>query len=97
MAIAQGSNFLEAMQSTLSAEDEEYLQHLKAYFATSEDNQSVAQIEINLSAIAALKLKRQSEYATIHRTLTEHTDRITAVAISPDGQTLVSGSNDKTI
>lgn len=95
--IPQGTNPLEAMQSVLSAEDEEYLQHLKAYFATSGDNQSVAQIERNLSAIADLKLKRQLEYATVDRTLTEHTDRITSVAISPDGQTLVSGSNDKTI
>jgi WD40 repeat protein/tRNA A-37 threonylcarbamoyl transferase component Bud32 len=30
-------------------------------------------------------------------TLTGHTDRVNSVAISPDGQTLVSGSNDKTI
>ncbi|HCF27228.1 MAG TPA: hypothetical protein DEV81_08500 [Cyanobacteria bacterium UBA11049] len=95
--VAQGSNPLEAMQSALSVEDEEYLQHLKSHFVVLGDSQSVTQIERNLSAIAELKLKRQLEYATVARSLTEHTDRITAVAISPDGQTLVSGSNDKTI
>lgn len=55
--IAQGSNPLEAMQSALSVEDEEYIKHLKSYFAAFGDNQSVAQIEKNLSAIADIKLK----------------------------------------
>ncbi len=31
------------------------------------------------------------------RTLTDHTDSVNSIAISPDGQTLVSGSADKTI
>jgi WD40 repeat protein len=31
------------------------------------------------------------------RTLTDHTAAVYGVAISPDGQTLVSGSADKTI
>jgi hypothetical protein len=95
--VPQGSNPLEAMQLALSVEDEEYLKHLKSCFVALGDTQSVAQVERNLSVLAKLKLKGQLEYATVNRTLTEHTDRITSVAISPDGQTLVSGSNDKTI
>lgn len=95
--VTQNTNPLEAMQLALSLEDEEYLQHLKAYFEAIGDSQSVAQVEINLSAIANLKLKRQLEYATVYHTLNKHTDRITSVAISSDGQTLASGSNDKTI
>ncbi|HAT15844.1 MAG TPA: WD40 repeat domain-containing protein, partial [Microcoleaceae bacterium UBA11344] len=31
------------------------------------------------------------------RTLSGHSDNVLSVAISPDGQTLVSGSRDKTI
>lgn len=95
--IQPGSHPLEAMQLALSVEDEAYLKQLKSCFFAIGDERSVAQIEENLSAIANLKLKRQLEYATVTRTLIEHTDEITSVAIHPDGQTLVSGSNDKTI
>jgi WD40 repeat protein len=34
---------------------------------------------------------------TLLHTLTDHTDSVTSVALSADGQTLVSGSVDKTI
>jgi hypothetical protein len=95
--VPQGSHPLEAMQLALSLEDEKYLQHLKLCFLALGDSESVAQVERNLSAIAASKFKHQLEYASVNRTLTEHTDRITSVAISPDGNTLISGSNDKTI
>ena len=34
---------------------------------------------------------------TLERTLTEHTDKVSSVAFSPDGSTLASGSHDNTI
>ena len=37
------------------------------------------------------------EKLALLRTLSGHTDAVTSVAISPDGQTLASGSRDETI
>jgi hypothetical protein len=91
------SNPLAAMQLALSVEDEAYLLHLREYFVALGDSQSVTQVERNLDAIASLKLKSQLEYATVCHTLTEHADKITSIALGPDGETLVSGSVDKTI
>lgn len=93
----QTSHPLEAMQLALNVEDEAYLLQLRDYFKALGDSRSIAQVENNLNAIADLKLKSQLEYATVSHTLTAHTDKITSIALSPDGETLVSGSIDKTI
>lgn len=93
----QGSHPLQAMQSAVRIEDEEYVEKLREYFAAVGDSQSITYVEELLNAIANLKYKRQDEYAYFSHTLTGHSDQITSVAISPDGQTLVSGCADKTI
>jgi WD40 repeat protein len=46
--------------------------------------------------IHVIKLWRVSDGSLV-RTLTEHTDWVSSVAFSPDGQVLVSGSGDRTI
>ncbi len=97
VVVPQSSHPLEAMQLALSVEDEAYLQQLRDCSIALGDSHSVAQVENNLNAIANLKHKSQLEYATVSHTLTAHTDKITSIAFSPDGETLVSGSIDKTI
>ncbi|MEC4814079.1 MAG: WD40 repeat domain-containing protein [Scytonema sp. PMC 1069.18] len=93
----QGSHPLEMMRAALSIEDEGYIAKLKECFTTVGDTQSVSYTEDLLNAIANLKKQRKSEYAYHLYTLTGHSDKITSIAISPDGQTLVSGCADKTI
>jgi hypothetical protein len=93
----QGSHPLRAMQSVLRIEDEEYVEKLREFFAAAGDRHSMTYVEELLHAIANLKHKRQQEYAYLCHTLTGHSDKVTSVAISPDGQTLVSGCADKTI
>lgn len=91
------SHPLQAMESALRVEDEKYVEKLREYFATVGDKQSMTYVKELLNVIATLKYKRQDEYAYLSYTLNEHSDKITSVAISPDGRTLVSGCADKTI
>lgn len=93
----QLSNPLQAMQSAVRIEDLEYVEKLREYFVAVGDSQSVCDVESVLNAIANLKHKRQQEYAYLSHTLTGHSGKISSIAISPDGQTLVSGCADKTI
>lgn len=88
---------LQTMQSAVKIEDEEYIEKLREYFAAVGDSQSISHVEGLLQAIANLKHKRQQEYADLRHTLTGHSGKVSSVAISPDGQTLVSGCTDKTI
>lgn len=93
----QGSHPLKAMQSALRIEDEEYVEKLREFFAAAGDSHSMTYVEELLNAIANLKHKRKDEYASLCHTFTGHSDKVTSVAISPDGETLVSGCADKTI
>ncbi|MBW4616528.1 MAG: WD40 repeat domain-containing protein [Desmonostoc vinosum HA7617-LM4] len=90
-------NPLEAMSSTVRIEDEEYIQKLKQYFTTIGESQSVNQLEKILDAIANLKHKLTLKPATLSYTQIAHPCKVTAVAISPDMEILVSGCADRTI
>jgi WD domain, G-beta repeat len=92
-----GCNPLQAMQSAVKVEDEEYIEKLREYFAIVGDNQKIADIEEILNAIANLKQQRQQDYAHLIHTLTGHAAKVSSIAISYDGKTLVSGCADKTI
>ncbi|MBE9208686.1 WD40 repeat domain-containing protein [Nostoc sp. LEGE 06077] len=88
---------LEAMQSAIKIEDEEYVHKLQAYFMAVGDRQSIASIEKILQAIATLKHKLTLESPELIHTLTGHSGKVASVAISPDGETVVSGCADQTI
>ncbi|AFY42579.1 WD40 repeat domain-containing protein [Nostoc sp. PCC 7107] len=88
---------LEAMLSAIKIEDEEYFDQLKEYFMVVGDRQSIASIEKILQAIATLKDKRTLESPELIHTLTGHSGKVASVAISPDGETVVSGCADQTI
>ncbi|OCQ89912.1 hypothetical protein BCD64_18390 [Nostoc sp. MBR 210] len=90
-------NALEAMQSAIKIEDEEYIYKLQEYFIAVGDRQSVASTEKILQAIATLKHKRNLESPELIYTLTGHSGKVASVAISPDGETVVSGCADQTI
>ncbi|NMG08464.1 WD40 repeat domain-containing protein [Brasilonema sp. UFV-L1] len=93
----QGRHPLVAMQSAVKIEDQEYIEKLKEYFAAVDDSQNVIYVEELLNTIAKAKDKHQEKSAYLSHTLTGHSDKVTSVAICPDGQTLVSGCVDKTI
>ncbi|MBW4686491.1 MAG: WD40 repeat domain-containing protein [Komarekiella atlantica HA4396-MV6] len=91
------SNLLEAMHSVIRIEDEEYVQKLREYFMTVGDRQSILDVEKLLDAIANLKHKHPLESTDPSYTLIKHSSKVTSVAISPDGNILVSGCVDKII
>ncbi|GAB1544572.1 hypothetical protein NUACC21_72480 [Scytonema sp. NUACC21] len=92
-----GKHLLQPMQSALRIEDKEYLEKLRECFAKVGDNQKMAYVEELLNEIANLKTQRKNEYAYLSYTLTGHSEKITSVAMTSDGLTVVSGSADKTI
>ncbi|MDB9344352.1 WD40 repeat domain-containing protein [Nodularia spumigena CS-586/05] len=98
-------NPFEAMQSAIKLEDKAYLEKLKEYFTAVGDSESIADVDQLLDAIAA---QRSAEIAQLQHqltlaspsakyTLTAHSGKVTSVAISSDGEVLVSGCADKTI
>ncbi len=91
------SNLLEAMRSAARVEDAEYFQQLKEYFAVVGDSQSITYVEEILYAIASNQPKYHQQGVYLSHTLTGHSGKITSIAISPDGQNLVSGCTDKTV
>ncbi|KAB8331793.1 WD40 repeat domain-containing protein [Scytonema tolypothrichoides VB-61278] len=93
----QSSHPLQAMQSAVKIEDEEYIEKLKEYFTAVGDSHSMTYAEELLNAIATHKDQRQQESAYLSHTFTGHSDKVTSVAICPDGNILVSGCADKTI
>ena len=90
-------NPLETMRSVVKLEDEKYIQKLKEYFVAVGDSKIINELEEVLSEIAKLKHQRQEEYASLNHTLTGHSDKVTSIAISPDGETLIGGCADKNI
>ncbi|MBK1986746.1 WD40 repeat domain-containing protein [Sphaerospermopsis aphanizomenoides BCCUSP55] len=88
---------LQAMQLAVKIEDENYITKLKEYFAAVGDNQNLVYVETILEGIATLKNKHNLEKVNLHHTLTGHSGKVSSVAISPDGQVLVSGCADQTI
>jgi hypothetical protein len=91
------ANPLEAMQLAVAIEDEEYIQKLKEYFTAVGDRQSILDVEKLLDAIANLKHQYPLKSPDLGYILTEYSGKVTSIAISPDGEMLVSGCTDKTI
>ncbi len=85
------------MQLAVGIEDEEYIQKLKEYFTAVGDRQSILDVEKLLDAIANLKHQHTLKSPELSYTLTEYSGKVTSIAISPDGEILVSGCADKTI
>jgi WD40 repeat protein len=90
-------NPLQAMQSAVKLEDKAYLQGLKDYFTAVGDRYSLFYVDKLLDAIAHLKYELSIEYPNLNYTLTAHSGQVTSVAITADGEVLVSGCADKTI
>ncbi|MBW4512813.1 MAG: WD40 repeat domain-containing protein [Scytonematopsis contorta HA4267-MV1] len=97
VSLQQGFNPLAAMQHAVRIEDEEYVEKLRGYFAVIGDTQSLAYVEEISQAIINLKQQRKLTYAYVKHCLTGHSGIVTSIAISNDGETLVSGCADKTI
>ncbi|MCG6137348.1 MAG: WD40 repeat domain-containing protein [Nostoc sp. LLA-1] len=97
VSLQECANPLEAMQLAVKMEDAEYLQKLKEYFTAVDDRQSILDVEKLLDAIAHLKHKITLASPRLGHTLTGHTGKVASVAISADGEVLVSGCADKTI
>jgi WD40 repeat protein len=88
---------IDAMQSAIKIEDEEYICKLKEYFTAVGDRQNIAAVDKLLTAITTLKHKRTLESPELIHTLTAHSGKVTSVAINLDGEILVSGCVDQTI
>ncbi|MBD2252322.1 WD40 repeat domain-containing protein [Nostoc parmelioides] len=97
VSLQQFTSPLEAMQSALKIEDEEYIQKLREYFTAIGDRHSLESVEKLLEAIATLKYKRSLEYPDLTKTITGHSGKVTSVDISIDGEVLVSGCTDQTV
>ncbi len=93
----QVNNLVEAIRNAATTADTPYLRKLKEYFSAIGDRQGINEVEEILYAIADSRYPRQLKNAYLSHTLTGHTGKISSVAITADGQILVSGSADKTI
>jgi len=81
-------------------EDEAFVIKLKEYFTAIDDRQSIADLDGVLAQIDSLKNSYNSynsESVNVLHTLTGHLDKVSAIAINPDGEVLVSGYADKTV
>ncbi|MEG4861575.1 WD40 repeat domain-containing protein [Microcoleus sp. K1-B6] len=90
-------NLLEVFKSTLTVADSEYVQKLTGCLAAIGESRYREMILEVIKRHQEVKPKCLLENFSVVRTLTRHFDSVNSVAISPDGQTLVSGSRDKTI
>ncbi|AUT04025.1 hypothetical protein CLI64_28620 [Nostoc sp. CENA543] len=97
VSVQEFANPLEAMLSAIKIQDEEYVHKLKEYFLVVNDRQSFLEVEKLLAAIAHLKTKLALEAPSVGYTLKGHAGKVTSVAISPDGEVLVSGCTDQNI
>jgi len=78
-------------------EDEAFVVKLREYFTGIGDRQSIADTEQVLTQIELLKNKRQFTSVPVLYTLNKHFAKVSSVAISPDGKTLISGCFDQTV
>jgi uncharacterized protein with WD repeat len=97
VSLQQFTHPLEAMQSAIKIEDEEYIQKLRQYFKVINDRQSLQFIDKLIDAIATLKYKRSLESPNLTKTITGHSGKVTSIAISPDGEVLVSGCTEQAV
>ena len=81
-------------QEQLEAERQEQLEAERQEQLEAERQE---QLEAERQRQREIERKRKLENASVVCTLTGHSNSVNSVAISPDGQILVSGSDDKTI
>ena len=89
-------NLLEVFKSTLTVADSEYVEKLTGCLAAIGESRYQEMIleEIKRKEV---EHRRKLENVSVVHTLTGHSDEVASVAITPDGLTLVSGSDDSTI
>ncbi|BCL39480.1 WD40 repeat domain-containing protein [Nostoc sp. MS1] len=97
VSLQQFTHPLEAMQSAVKIEDEEYIQKLRKYFTAIDDRTSLQLTDKLIDAIATLKYKRSLESPNLSKTITGHSGKVTSIAISPDGEVLVSGCTEQAV
>ncbi|WP_180274674.1 WD40 repeat domain-containing protein [Tychonema bourrellyi] len=96
-------NLLEVFKSTLTVADSEYVEKLTGCLAAIGESRYREMIGEDIKAERQrqreeVERKRKLENVSVVHTLTGHSDGVNYVAISPDGQTLVScGDDDTTI
>ncbi|WP_052345101.1 WD40 repeat domain-containing protein [Planktothrix rubescens] len=98
-------NLLEVFKSTLTVADMEYVEKLTGCLAAIGESRYREMILEEIRHKEAepkrqqeeSERKRKLENVSVVHTLTGHSEVVFCLAISPDGQTLVSGSSDKTI
>ncbi|HEY9803810.1 MAG TPA: hypothetical protein V6D25_25935 [Leptolyngbyaceae cyanobacterium] len=97
VSLQQFAHPLEAMQSAIKIEDEEYIQKLRQYFTIINDRHSLQLLDKIVDAIATLKYKRSLECPNLTKTITGHSGKVTSIAVSPDGEVLVSGCTEQAV
>ncbi|ADI64112.1 WD40 repeat domain-containing protein [Trichormus azollae] len=97
VSIREVTHPLKAMQLAVKIEDETYITKLKEYFTAVGDGENLIYVESILEEISSLKAKCNLEKIHLQYTLTGHSGKVSSVAISPNGEVLVSGCADKTI
>ncbi|NEP02920.1 MAG: WD40 repeat domain-containing protein [Symploca sp. SIO2E9] len=93
----EGMEPLQAMEPVLTKQDQEYCKTLKECLAALGDEEAVSQVQTLLNAIASLKSQGKLTNIALVHTFTGLADKVSALAISPDGQTLFSCGDDNTI
>ncbi|MDP5338896.1 MAG: WD40 repeat domain-containing protein, partial [Nodularia sp. (in: cyanobacteria)] len=97
VSVEEFINPFEAMQSAIKIEDKAYLQKLKEYFTAVGHSESISAVDQLLDKIAHLQEKLTLASPCVSYTLAAHSGKVASVAISLDGEFLVSGCTDKTI
>ena len=91
-------NLLEVFKSTLTVADMEYVEKLTGCLAAIGESRYREMILEEIKRKEAERRRKcKLENVSVVCTLTGHSKYVYSVAISPDGQTLVSGSSDYTI
>ena len=88
---------LETMQLALTMQDQEYCQTLRECLSTLGDQGAAAKVEELLQAIASLPTQVSLTNLSLTHTFTGLSAKTTALAISPQGETISSCSEDNKI